>query len=231
MQNRAAEPHRRPGLRRRVQRVVVAVQPVQMRRLGARLVLVHSIGLLALGGREVLRLGALGAAPAALADEEGGARDFGVRLAARGVDEVHLRLHDGAGLAFVVDAEDAAAQLEAAAFRGGRDGFEEGHGALAVDDAFGVQRGDAGDAGVGGRLRGVEVDYFLGGLFEGQDDGVGGEGGEVGVEFLGGVLEVICEWCVGLSAVSNCGLHRGSEARRLWLQCSWRTVARLALAS
>jgi hypothetical protein len=33
-------------------------------------------------------------------------------------------------------------------------------------------------------LRGVEVDYFLGGFLEGEDDGVGWEGGEVGVEFL-----------------------------------------------
>jgi len=33
-------------------------------------------------------------------------------------------------------------------------------------------------------LRGVEVDYFLGGFLEGEDDGVGWEGGEVGVQFL-----------------------------------------------
>jgi hypothetical protein len=38
-------------------------------------------------------------------------------------------------------------------------------------------------------LRGVEVDYFLGGFLEGEDDGVGGESGEVRVEFLGCMCE------------------------------------------
>lgn len=33
-------------------------------------------------------------------------------------------------------------------------------------------------------LGSVEVYDFLGGLFEGEDDGVSGEDGEVGVEFL-----------------------------------------------
>ena len=44
--------------------------------------------------------------------------------------------------------------------------------------------GDAGDLGAGGVLGGVEVDDFLLGVFEGEDDGVGWEDGEVGVEFL-----------------------------------------------
>jgi hypothetical protein len=56
---------------------------------------------------------------------------------------------------------------------------------LAVDDAAGVKCGDARDRVRG--LRGVEVDYFLRGLFEGENDGIGREDGEVGVEFLG--------WC------------------------------------
>ena len=34
-------------------------------------------------------------------------------------------------------------------------------------------------------MGGVEVDYFLRSLFEGEDYGVGREDGEVGVEFLG----------------------------------------------
>jgi hypothetical protein len=63
--------------------------------------------------------------------------------------------------------------------------------ALAVDDAFGVEFGDARDGGCG--LRGVEVDYFLAGAFEGEDDGVGGEDGEFGMEFLGRV-SMLCYW-------------------------------------
>jgi len=51
---------------------------------------------------------------------------------------------------------------------------------------LGVEIGDAGD---GGRVgAGVEVDDFGVGVFEGEDDGIGGEGGEGGVEFLWWVL-------------------------------------------
>ena len=53
---------------------------------------------------------------------------------------------------------------------------------LAVDDPSGVEFGDAGDGSRG--LGGVEVDDFLGGLFEGEDDWVGWEDSEVGMEFL-----------------------------------------------
>jgi hypothetical protein len=107
------------------------------------------------------------------------------------------------------------AQLERAAFGGRRDRFEEGHGTLAVDDALGVELGHAGDAGIAGGLRGVEVDYFLRGFLEGEDDRVGWEGGEVGVQFL----RLDCESTYCGSGVRCELLHRGSGARRLWLQC------------
>lgn len=100
-------------------------------------------------------------------------------------------LHYGSGLAFVVYAENFLAELERAAFGSCGDGFEESHGAFAVDYAFGVEFGHAGDACIAGGLGGVEVDYFLGGFLEGEDDGVGWEGGEVGVEFL----IVGINWC------------------------------------
>lgn len=45
-----------------------------------------------------------------------------------------------------------------------------------------VELGNAGDGD--GLLGGVEVDYLLRVLLEGEDDGVGGEDGEVGVQFL-----------------------------------------------
>jgi hypothetical protein len=54
--------------------------------------------------------------------------------------------------------------------------------ALAVEDMLGVELGDAFN-GRAVRAR-VEVDNFLVGVLEGKDDGVGWEGGEIGVELL-----------------------------------------------
>ena len=53
---------------------------------------------------------------------------------------------------------------------------------MAVDDAFGVKFWHAGD-GFGARA-GVEIYYFGVGVFEGEDDGVGWEDREGGMEFL-----------------------------------------------
>lgn len=55
--------------------------------------------------------------------------------------------------------------------------------ALAIDDALAVEFRDAWDGRAGGAR--VEVDNFLVGVLEGEDDRVGGEDGKVGVEFLG----------------------------------------------
>lgn len=188
MQDRAAETHRLARLRRCVQRVVIAIQTVQVRCLQCGLVLVHSIRLFALRRRVVLALRTLGTSPSALTNEERGSSDLRVNITIRRVDEVHLGLHDGAGLALVIHAEDFLAQLEGAAFGGCRDGLEESHGALAVDDALGVEFGHAWDTSIASGLRCVEVDYFLGGFLEGKDDGVGWEGREVGVEFLNRIV-------------------------------------------
>ena len=184
MHDRASKAHGLARLGSGMQRVVIAIQTVEMRRLKGRLVLVNCIGLLTLWRREVLRLGAFGAVPVSLADKEGRARDVGIDFAAGFVHEVHLRLHDCAGLALVVDAQDALAELEGAAFGGCGDGLEEGHGALSIDDPLGVEFGDAGDASIAGGLGGVEIDYFLRGFLERQYNWIGRECGEFGVELV-----------------------------------------------
>jgi hypothetical protein len=125
-----------------------------------------------------------------LSDEETTAYCPSIHLPRFLVDDELLGLDNGAGLALVVDAEDLGAELEFASLRGDGEGLEELDEALAVDDAFGVEFGDAGDGGCG--LGGVEVDYFLAGAFEGEDDWVGGEDGELGVEFLGRVSVLCC---------------------------------------
>lgn len=56
--------------------------------------------------------------------------------------------------------------------------------AFAIDGSARVEFGCAGNACLAFFLRGVEVDYFDFVVFEGEEDGVGGEDGEVGVEFL-----------------------------------------------
>jgi hypothetical protein len=150
-----------------VKRVIVSIQPVQQRRLAVCLVLKHGVGLFALGRGVVDGGRALGTAPVALRDEEGAADGARVDFARGSVDEVGLRLDDGARTALVIDAEDLGADLELTAGAGGRKGLEELDAAFAVDDAFGVEFGDTGY--LGGLLGGVEVDYFLGGPLEGCD--------------------------------------------------------------
>lgn len=89
-----------------------------------------------------------------------------------------LVLDNGTSLALVINANDLIAELELAAGGGSREGFEEGDFALAIEDAAGVEFGDAGDWG--GILGGVEVDYFLSreleccGMLERFRGGVGG---------------------------------------------------------
>lgn len=55
---------------------------------------------------------------------------------------------------------------------------------LAIYDALAVELRNTRDSLAGGILGGIKVYYFEGGALEGEDDGVGGENGEVGMEFL-----------------------------------------------
>ena len=72
MHDRAAKTHCLARFRRGMQRVVVPVESVQMRRLGADGMLVLGVWSFTLGRGVVLRFRALGTVPTALADEEGG---------------------------------------------------------------------------------------------------------------------------------------------------------------
>ena len=64
---------------------------------------------------------------------------------------------------------------------------------MAIDDALGVEFRNTGDGS--GCLRGVEVNDFLGGLFEGKDDRVCGEDGELGMQFLKlGLARMMTRW-------------------------------------
>ena len=102
-----------------------------------------------------------------------------VHLARLGVNQHFLRLHDRPRFPLVVHAQDLAPHLELPPLARDGDGLEELQFALAVEDVLGVEFGDARDGRAVGA--GVEVDDFRVGVFEGEDDGVGGEGGEVGV--------------------------------------------------
>ncbi len=112
MDNHPAKAHLGTRLRVGMQRVIVTIQPVQQGRLRRSLVLKHGIGLAVLGRREVGGGRALGPAPVALADEEGGRGDARVDVARGGVDQVGLGVDDGARAALVEDAEYLCAELE-----------------------------------------------------------------------------------------------------------------------
>jgi hypothetical protein len=124
----------------------------------------HSIRLLPFRRREVLRGRPLRTPPIALANEERTPNSPRIDLSAVLLNQILLCLYNTASLAFIIDTNDFAADLECLAGGCRREGFQEGKEPLAVDDAARVEFGDARD-GVGG-LSGVEVDYFLGGLLE-----------------------------------------------------------------
>ena len=117
-----------------------------------------------------------------------------------------LGFGDGAGFAFVVHPEDFPAELEFFAGGSGRDGFKEVDLALAVYDARGVELGDTGDCRAGEGAR-DEVDDFLICVLEREDDGVGGEGLEVGIELLGYDQ-------LKAQVIERGSVRRGSGARR-----------------
>ena len=180
----AAEPLLLPRLGRRLQRIIVPVEPVHVRDLGGGAQGVDGVGGAPPRRGEVDGLGARGAAPAALADEEGAADDGGVDFVGGAVEDGLLGFQDG-GFAFVVAAEDFGVEVEGAGGGGDGQGLVEGHFALAVDHTARVEAREVVDIGGGGAgLAGVEGDDVGGGLLEREEDGVGGEGLEVGMEFL-----------------------------------------------
>lgn len=131
----------------------------------------RNIRLLPLWRREVLRRRPFGTSPVSLSNKKRTPNSCRIALARLLIHDVLLGLDDRARLALVVDADDFAAQLEGAAGGGGGEGLQEGHETLPVDDAAGVEFGDAGDGGAA--LRGVEVDYFLRGVLECWSDLLG----------------------------------------------------------
>ena len=165
MHDGTAETHLLSGLRSGVQGVVVAIEAVEESGLVGGLIDEDGVRLLALGRGVIGGRGALGAVPAALADEEGAGGDAGVDVAVADIDEVGLDIDDTARLALVVDAQDLGADFELLALGGGGEGLEEFNLALAVEDSRGVELGDVGD--LDGLLGGVEVDHIGLGALEG----------------------------------------------------------------
>lgn len=153
-----------------------------MRRLLGCLKLCHSIRLLPL--RRIIRhrLVPLRPSPSSLARIKRTSNNLAINLTTPLFHNRLLSFHHRARLALVVNAEYFAAELKVLA--GGRygKGFVERDGALAVYDAAGVEFGDVGDGGVG--EAGVEVCHFGVGELLAEEDGVGWEDAEVGVQLL-----------------------------------------------
>lgn len=105
-----------------------------------------------------------------------------IRLAALDIHQALLCLHNRTGLALIIHAQHLAPDLELAALGAHGQRLEKLQLALAVEDMARVELRNAID---GRRVAArVEVDDVLVGVLEGKDDGVGWEGGELGVEFL-----------------------------------------------
>ena len=103
--------------------------------------------------------------PIPLPDIEPAAHSLSIHLSSLLVNDLLLRLDDGARLALVVHAHNLGAELELAAFARDGQGLEKGDFALAVDDAAAVEFGDVGDDVC--VFVAEEVDDFLVGEFEG----------------------------------------------------------------
>jgi hypothetical protein len=118
----------------------------------------------------------LRSAPSSLSDVEAASDRPRVRLTALCVHEALLGLYDRSWLALVVHTQDLAPDFEFAAFGAYGQWLEELDLALAIEDAFGIELGNAIDgSAVTAR---VEVDDLLVGVLEWQDDRVGREGSE-----------------------------------------------------
>jgi hypothetical protein len=124
----------------------------------------------------------LGTSPSTLTNVKPTANSPAVCLASLGIYKPLLCLDNCAGLSFVVDTEHLTPDLELATFAGRRNRLEEFELALAVEDMLGVELGYTSDW-LSVRAS-VEVDYFLIGVLERQNNGICGECCELGMQFL-----------------------------------------------
>jgi hypothetical protein len=176
-----AEAHLLAGLGVCVERVVVTVQAVEMRRLHCSLS--DACRIRGAVGRWVVGyFGTLGTSPSTLADVEAASYSPRIGLAALCVHKTLLRLDDCARLALVVYAQDLASDLELSALGAYGQGLEELEFALAIENALGVELGHAFNwCAVATR---VEVDDILVRVLEWEDDWVGREGRERWMQLL-----------------------------------------------
>jgi hypothetical protein len=134
-----------------------------------------------------------------------------IHLSTLPIHNILLLLDHASCFPLIVDPDNLGSQLEFATRGGRRQRFQEFDEPLAVYYARGVEFRDAGDGD--SAFGGVEIYYFLRGLFEGckvldrggigreggsrtEDYGVGWEDGEVGVEFLDRVSYGFNGWCI-----------------------------------
>lgn len=216
MDNDTSEAHFLSRLGIDVEWVIVPVQTVQSSRLIVCRLLVYSIWLLALWWREVLALWSLRSTPVALSNEERRSDDTRVDLASLRIHDIVLCFKDGARLSLVVDANHLAPRFKLPALAADGKWLVEDHLALAIEDALIVELGDTRDLRTAGILGGVEVDYVLRGVLKGEDNWVGREDGEVGVEFLG--KSSAC-WIRAIGFNYCDTVHRGNAAHQQSRQC------------
>lgn len=120
--------------------------------------------------------------PSTLADVKATANSSAVCLASLSIYKPLLCLDDCARLSLVVHTEHLASDLELATLARCRNWLEEFELTLAIEDMLGVELGDTSDR-LGVRAS-VEVNYFLIGVLEGQNDGVCGECCKLRMQFL-----------------------------------------------
>jgi hypothetical protein len=145
-------------------------------------VLVYCSFMSGLASRKTPRELTLRSSPTSLSDVKAASYRPRVRLAALCIHKTLLRLDDSAWLALIVYAQYFAPDLELSALGAYGQGLEKLDLALAVENTFRIELGYA----LNGRAVAarVEVDDFLVGVLEREDDGVGRECRKGRVEFL-----------------------------------------------
>jgi hypothetical protein len=134
------------------------------------------------GERHTLR-----STPTALTNVEATAYSPGIGLSTLSINKTLLRLYNGS-LALVVNTKHLAPNLKLASVARHREWFEDLKFALAIEDVLSVEFGNTFNRlCIAAR---VEVNDFLVRVLEREDDRVGREGGEGGMELLQGVLEL-----------------------------------------